>query len=71
MSKVGKWESGKAAIKREQSPLDLWSLVPGGSQETFLSYAEHERLRVGELCSGMHLRTSLRVQRYSNPPKLH
>ena len=33
--------------------------------------AEHERLRVGELCSGMHLRTSLRVQRYDNPPKLH
>ena len=33
--------------------------------------AERERLRVGELCSGMHLRTSLRVQRYDNPPKLH
>ena len=48
------------ANKRVQNPLDLWSLVPEGSQETCLSYAEHE-----------HLRTSLRVQRYDNPPKLH
>ena len=33
------------SIKREQSPLDLWSLVPKGSQETRLSYAEREHLR--------------------------
>ena len=41
----------KISIKREQSPLDLWSLVPEGSQEAGLSFAE--RLRVGEPCSGM------------------
>lgn len=35
----------KISIKREQSPLDLWSLVPEGSQEAGLSFAERENRR--------------------------
>ncbi|MBQ8097134.1 MAG: hypothetical protein IJ243_08665 [Prevotella sp.] len=33
----------KISIKREQSPLDLWSLVPEGSQEAGLSFAERKQ----------------------------
>ena len=37
----------KISIKREQSPLDLWSLVPEGSQEAGLSFAERLRVLAG------------------------